>query len=104
MYSCSFFLKEHPQWVTQCKQGAQTLTMVHKTIPEEGDNSKTPQVAPKKANSSPPPRGSEKSGCWTPMALLPPYLTALVCNPLPPFPRVVVGVVAIQKESTFPSD
>jgi hypothetical protein len=47
-----FFLKEHPQWVKQCKEGAQTLTTVYKNLPKEGDTSKTPLVALKKATSS----------------------------------------------------
>jgi hypothetical protein len=45
-------LKEHPQWVEQCKGGAQTLTMVSKNTPKKGDTSKTPPVAPKKATPS----------------------------------------------------
>jgi hypothetical protein len=44
-----FFLKEYPQWVKQCKGGTQTWTMAWKIMPEEGDTSKSPPVAPKKA-------------------------------------------------------
>jgi hypothetical protein len=44
-----FLLKEHPQWVDQCKGVAQTLTMVYKNTPREGDNAKVPPITPKKA-------------------------------------------------------
>jgi hypothetical protein len=74
-----FFLKEHPQWVKQCKGGTQTLTMVCKTTPKEGDTSKTPPVTSKKATYPSPPKGSKKSGHPTPTACLPPFSVAVSC-------------------------
>jgi hypothetical protein len=48
-----FLLKEHPQWVEQCKRGTKTLPVVYKNTLKEGDTSNTPPVAPKKATPSP---------------------------------------------------
>jgi hypothetical protein len=81
-----FLLKEHPQWVKQCKGSTQTLTMVCKNILKEGDPSETPPTAPKGATSSPLPKGSEKNGCPTPTAPLPPYSEAISCYPLQSVP------------------
>jgi hypothetical protein len=72
--------------VKQCKGGTQTLTMVCKTIPKEGNTSKTPPTASKGATSSPLPNESEESGCPTPTAPLPPYLVGIGCYSLLPVP------------------
>jgi hypothetical protein len=82
-----FFLKEHPQWVEWCKRGAQILTMVCKNMPKDGDTSKTPPVAPKRATPPLPPKGNEEGDHPTPKAPLPPYLAAVGCYPLQPVPR-----------------
>jgi hypothetical protein len=48
-----FFLKEQLEWVEHCKEGAQTLALVYKNTPKEGDTSKAPPIAPKKATLPP---------------------------------------------------
>jgi hypothetical protein len=60
--------------------------MVCKNIPKDQNTSKTLPVVPKKATSLPPPKGSEESGCLTPVAPLPPYLVAISYYLLQPDP------------------
>jgi hypothetical protein len=96
-----FFLKEHPQWVEWCKRGAQILTMVCKNMPKDGDTSKTPPVAPKKATPHLLPKGNEEGGHPTPMAPLSSYPAAISSTPYNLFPG---QGVAASKESKSPSD
>jgi hypothetical protein len=96
-----FFLKEHFQWMKQCKGGTQTLTMVCRNTPKERDTCKTPPTTPKGATSSFLPKGSEESGHPTSTAPLSPYSVAISCYPL----QLVPGEgAATQKESMSPSD
>jgi hypothetical protein len=56
--------------------------MVCKNIPKEGDTSKVPPVAPKKATLTPLPQGSEETGHPILMASLLPFSVAISCYPL----------------------
>jgi hypothetical protein len=81
-----FLLKEHHQWVKQYKGGGQTLTMACKNAPKEGDTSKTPPVAPKRATPSLLPKANEEGGHptpWLPCLLTQQPLAAIPSNQFP---------------------